>query len=221
MQRFARWHIWLGWLAALPLILWTASGLFMTLKPIEEVRGAHLRRAEPLIATASLRAPHLPVPVKRMALSAQHGRPIWLVTDNRGEQSRFAADGMPLPPVAEAEARTLAAATYAGPARLDAITRFAADAAPIDLRRARPSWQAAFADGTRIYVDADTGEVLAVRTRWWRAFDFMWGLHIMDPLGRENSSHVLLWFFAALALISSLLGTTLLFRRRRSVIGRG
>jgi hypothetical protein len=43
----------------------------------------------------------------------------------------------------------------------------------------------------------------------------MWGLHIMDPMGRENTSHVLLWLFSAAALVTSLFGTTLLFRRRR------
>ena len=38
---------WLGWLVGVPLILWTASGLFMVARPIEEVRGEHLR-AKPL-----------------------------------------------------------------------------------------------------------------------------------------------------------------------------
>ena len=36
-------------------------------------------------------------------------------------------------------------------------------------------------DGTRFYVDAGSGQIVATRTRWWRFYDFMWGLHIMDP----------------------------------------
>ena len=95
------------------------------------------------------------------------------------------------------------------------IRRFAADQAPLDLRRPRPSWQATFADGTHLYLDADTGEVLALRTGYWRAYDFMWGLHIMDPLGREDTSHWLLWLFGSAGLVTSLFGSTLLFRRRR------
>ena len=118
--------------------------------------------------------------------------------------------------VGEAEARELAMAVYAGKAALQTITHFAADAAPLDLRKDRPSWQAVFADGTHIYIDADTGEVLALRTGYWRAYDFMWGLHIMDPVGREDTSHALLWIFSVIALISSLLGSTLLFRRRKA-----
>ena len=216
MQRFARWHIWLGWAAAIPLLLWTISGLFMTLRPIEQVRGEQLRRAPALLQTANLAAPRLASPVKRLALAEQHGVSVWLATDSAGNQARYAGDGLPIPPVGEAEAEELAVAAYAGKAALQTITHFSADAAPLDLRKDRPSWQAAFADGTHIYIDADTGEVLALRTGYWRAYDFMWGLHIMDPLGRENTSHALLWIFSVIALISSLLGSTLLFRRRKA-----
>ncbi len=216
MQRFARWHIWLGWAAAIPLLLWTISGLFMTLRPIEQVRGEQLRKPPALLQTANLAAPRLASPVKRLALAEQHGVSVWLATDSAGNQARYAADGLPIPPVGEAEARELAQAVYAGKAALQTITHFAADAAPLDLRKDRPSWQAVFADGTHIYIDADTGEVLALRTGYWRAYDFMWGLHIMDPVGREDTSHALLWIFSVIALISSLLGSTLLFRRRKA-----
>ena len=40
--RLRRWHVWLGWLVALPILFWTVSGLVMVAKPIEEVRGEHL-----------------------------------------------------------------------------------------------------------------------------------------------------------------------------------
>ena len=52
-QTLHKWHIWLGWLVGVPLILWTASGLFMVARPIEEVRGEHLRaKAAPISAIA-------------------------------------------------------------------------------------------------------------------------------------------------------------------------
>ena len=37
--RLRRWHVWLGWLIFIPMLLWTVSGVAMVLKPIEEVRG--------------------------------------------------------------------------------------------------------------------------------------------------------------------------------------
>jgi len=216
MQRFARWHIWLGWLAAIPLVLWTASGLFMTLRPIDEVRGTDLRTEAPPLDTTKLVMPSLPGPVSKLALVDEGGRPVWVAALGHQDLARYSAlDGKSLGPVGVIEARYLAEAALAGDARVTAITRFAADKAPLDLRRERPSWQARFADGTNVYIDADTGEVLALRTRFWRAFDFMWGLHIMDPMGRENTSHFLLWLLGAAAMITSVFGTTLLFRRRR------
>ena len=58
--------------------------------------------------------------------------------------------------------------------------------------------------------------MLALRTRFWRAYDFMWGLHIMDPRTREDTSNVLLWLFGGIALASGLLGSVLLLRRRKA-----
>ena len=87
--------------------------------------------------------------------------------------------------------------------------------APLDLRQERPAWAVAFSDGARFYVDADTGELLAVRTRFWRAYDVMWALHIMDLQTREDTHHPLLIGFAVLALANVVLGTVLLFRRYR------
>ena len=114
-----------------------------------------------------------------------------------------------------AEAPTLAAVALKAPGRVARVERFAADAAPLDLRQDRPSWRVEYADGLRVYLDADTGEVLAVRSRLWRAFDWMWGLHILDLDGREDTHHPLLIALAALSLAGVAAGVGLLFRRRR------
>jgi hypothetical protein len=54
-------------------------------------------------------------------------------------------------------------------------------------------------DGTHFYVDAGSGAIVATRTRFWRFYDWMWGLHIMDLQTRENTSHTILILFAGLA----------------------
>ena len=41
-SRNRRWHIWLAWVAAIPILLWTISGLVMVARPIEDVRGEGL-----------------------------------------------------------------------------------------------------------------------------------------------------------------------------------
>lgn len=70
-------------------------------------------------------------------------------------------------------------------------------------------------DGTKIYIDALTGETLAVRTRFWRAFDFLRGTHIMDVQKREDTGHPILLGSAVLAFIGSILGFIMLFTRQK------
>ncbi|HYW15587.1 MAG TPA: hypothetical protein VE891_05470 [Allosphingosinicella sp.] len=74
-------------------------------------------------------------------------------------------------------------------------------------------------DGTCFYLDSATGEILARRTRWWRFYDLMWGIHIMDLKTREDAHNPLLVGFAIVALVTILLALAMLpltlGRRRR------
>lgn len=211
-----RWHVWLGWLVGVPLLLWTASGLFMASWPIETVRGEHLKAPAPALRAFTPLPPVLEGRAVQSLMLVQQARgPVWLIDYADGGKRR--ADGRTgalLPALNAAEAQAIARASFAGPDALISIRRFDADHAPLDLRRPRPSWQARFADDTHVYIDAETGTVLATRSKLWRVFDFLWGLHIMDLQTRENTSHPLLIGFAALAMLSVLIGITLLPLRR-------
>ncbi len=212
-----KWHIWLGWLVGVPLILWTASGLFMVVRPIEEVRGEHLR-AEPLMLTAI--NPVAPLlsgrPVEKLTLEQRASGPVWVIQYPGGDLRRAdPATGALLPKIGAPEAAALADSYYAGKTRQVSARKFVADKAPLDLRRDRPSWQVNYADGTRLYIDEDTGGLLALRTDQWRVFDFMWGLHIMDLQTREDTHHPILILFATLALVTLLLAFWMLIARQR------
>lgn len=216
MRRFARWHIWLGWIAALPIILWLVSGLFMAARPIEDVRGEDLRRPVPAVDPAGLTAPKASTPIAKLALLDEAGRATWVVTGADKSVHRYdGRSGEMLGLVDEAEARRIALATFAGKEELVSLKHFTAHEPPLDLRRPRPSWQATFAGETHLYIDAESGEVMALRTRWWRLYDFLWGLHIMDPGERENAHNPWVWTLGALSLVTAVMGTVLLFRRRR------
>ena len=214
----ARTHVWLGWIVGVPLLFWTASGLFMASQPIEMVRGEHLKRpSAPLVLTGPVIAPATgPRPVKALALEARPDGPKWVISYvDGGGRLADPATGALLPRIDAATAAILARAAFAGADALQGVKRTAADKPPLDLRRNRPAWQATFVDGTHVYIDAETGAVLATRTRFWRAYDVMWGLHIMDLQTREDSSHPILICFAALAVIGTLIGLILLPMRRR------
>ena len=211
-----RWHVWLGWLVGVPLLLWTASGLFMASFSIDTVRGEHLKAQAPALPGFRPVAPVLAGrPVQTLTLGQQAGTPVWLIDYADGGKRRAdARTGMLLPPVNASQAAAIARASFSGRATLSGVTRFSAEDAPLDLRRPRPSWQARFSDDTHVYIDAETGAVLATRSALWRAFDFMWGLHIMDLQTREDTHHPILIGFAALAVLSVLIGLSLLPLRR-------
>ena len=219
MRTLAKWHIWLGWLVGVPIVMWTATGLFMVSKPIEEVRGNHLRIDQPevpLVIEGSALATE-DMQLKEMRAVMQDGRAVAILTTLDDITTRVdIATGQRIEPLGAEDARTLAANRIEGGDKVHSVTLFEANEVPFDFRRPLPVWQVALEDGTHVYVGRDTGEIEAVRTSWWRWFDFMWGLHIMDLSEREDTSHPILILFAALALIGSLFGSILMFRRRKA-----
>lgn len=224
MQRFAKWHIWLGWLVAVPLLMWTISGLVMVSRPIEEVRGNHLRTPveEQSLPADTNFAIALPDdsdrPVQSVTTTMQNGAPVTTITYMDGALERFGTDGEQLPELTETDARTIVAQNIVGGDKVVSSTFFAKDDVPIDFRRPMDVWQVALEDGTNVYVGGRTGEIAAVRTRFWRVFDFMWGLHIMDLETRAKTHHPILVFFTSLAVVMVIFGTVLMFRRRKKKV---
>ncbi len=218
MRLFAKWHIWLGWLVGVPILMWTVTGLWMVARPIDEVRGQHLRAAPAAIDPATVRFPErIGEPIEEARLVAQPDGAQWIVTTASGMRLRYSAQyGTATPPVVKDEAERIATAAYAGHAVLRGVRYLPAGEAPSEARSARAVWQARFADGTHLYIDDATGEVMALRTGQWRLYDVMWGLHIMDLQTREDTHHPILIGFAGLSVLGALLGCVLLFRRRKA-----
>lgn len=225
MRLFAKWHIWLAWLTGIPILMWVATGLVMVAKPIEEVRGTHLLKELPEAnlprdITIAVNLPAtIDKPVSSVRTAMERGELITRIEYADGSTDRLREDGTTMGPLSELEARLLVSERIEGGERVASTRRFTAEGVPFDFRRPMPVWQVALEDGTHVYVGTETGRIEAVRTRWWRVFDFVWGLHIMDLQTREDTSHPILILFAALSLVASLLGVVLMFRRRRARVG--
>jgi hypothetical protein len=220
-QTLRRWHIWLGWIIGIPFLIWTVSGLVMVAKPIEKVRGEGLLGEAPGLPSGFVPVPPAigPRPVSTLKLEQRADGPRWIVTYGDGA-SRLAdaATGRLLPPLSAADAARAVEARFAGTAKVLGVDRISGDKPPIEYRRAVDAWRLTMSDGTRFYVAAATGEILARRTGWWRIYDFMWGLHIMDLATREDAHNPLLIGFAIVSLVTTLLAIALLpmtLRRRR------
>ena len=216
-----RYHIWLGWLIGVPMLLWTVTGVLMVVKPIEEVRGSDLLR-DPSVLQSTVRpvAPMIDIrPMTRLALEQRAAGPRWVLSFADGG-SRLAdpVTGRILPRLSASEAMREVMQRYQGKARVIGATRTDPANPPIELRRAMDGWMIAMSDGTHFFVDAGSGDVVARRTAWWRIYDFMWGVHIMDLQTREDAHNPWLIGFGIVAAITTLLALMLLpmtSRRKR------
>lgn len=218
----SRLHKWLALFAGLQIILWFASGAYMSFMPIEQVRGEHLidrHAADPLPANADLSG--LPAALSRhpgtsaVELLAVNGQSFALLHLGHDKVVRVdTASGVILPPLGAGAVTQHALEAWQGP-KPGVQKAHLLKTEPGDYRGDLPVWQVQFADreNTRAYVSPDSGKIVAVRTDTWRTFDLMWGLHIMDWKGRENINSPWLFGFAVAALILALAGLILLVKR--------
>ncbi|WP_426164403.1 hypothetical protein [Sandarakinorhabdus sp. DWP1-3-1] len=220
VRLFHKIHLWIGVVVGIQLLLWTASGLLMTSFAIEEVRGTTLRRDVPAVDLRAFRLAPMPRsdrPIERAELIALLGRPAYRMAAGERRWLIDARDGQNWT-IGRGDA--LAIAGNEVKLRPPLVAMPVADPPPLELRRPGAAWRVDDADGTHVYIGT-AGEVMAVRTDLWRWFDFAWGLHILDPLGREDTHHPFLIASAALSLVSVSSGFVLLWvrfrpRRRRA-----
>lgn len=210
-----RWHMWLGWLVIVPMLFWTVSGFVMVARPNAEVRGIELLRppAPLALATPAISPPLAGLPVASLKLEPRAAGPRWVIQlAGDPPRSRLAdpATGRLLPLYGAAEAQREVLSRYTGAAQVAEVSRVDAEKPPIELRRPLDAWQVRMDDGTHFYVDAGSGEIVARRTRFWRLYDFMWGLHIMDLQGRSETNNPWVVTFSLLALAMTLMAMVLL-----------
>jgi len=229
MNRFThflrRTHNLLGLIVGAQVVLWVVSGLFFAIKPIEEVRGEHLRSGahEMLAAVPDDLAPVAGIldaagePVTALKLKPWLGGAVWEADMQSGKALFDARTGAALSPLTEEDARRVALEGWGGNGGLVSLTL--ADPAPREAGwgEGRAMWRAEFAgaDTATLWIDPQVGDVAAVRTEWWRAFDLFWGLHIMDWQGRETIASWWMKLFSFAALVLSLAGVWLVIDRMR------
>ncbi|RKQ71003.1 PepSY-associated transmembrane protein [Litorimonas taeanensis] len=214
-----RAHKWAGLILSVQILFWFSSGLFFTLFPIDEVRGRHLTDSPSYtLSDQSL----LPIEIAMTTYDGQltgaklisvAGRPAYVLLGDSGSQLIDARTGSAWAALGEGDIRRIAEASYKGEGKIAALSRL--DSLPKDYRGGLPVWQVKFDDKakTRLYLDPQTAEIRATRTRLWRVFDFMWKLHIMDVTGEDNFNAWWLRLAAFCGFLFALSGVALLWHR--------
>ncbi len=209
-------HKWLGLFVGIQVIIWSLSGLYMTVIHIDTIHGDHLIRSAPKrsIAAASLVDPIALASRQRadsVKLTWLWERPIYVASSKSGDSAFDARTGRAIPKPDQATIRGLARSYYTGRepiASIGLITDI-----PGEIRgRKPPLWRVEFDHWNKptFYLSPVTGELLSRRHELWRIFDFVWMLHIMDYDERENVNNLLLRIFTWGAVLMALSGSWLL-----------
>ncbi|HET9398813.1 MAG TPA: hypothetical protein VFO45_08350 [Sphingomicrobium sp.] len=210
-------HKWIALLMGVQVVIWSLSGVYMTIVHIDTIHGDHLVRTPPArfvdlrqladpLAVASANA------ATGIRLSWIGDRPVYVASAAAGERSLDARTGAPIRPLDEAAIRAIASRLYAGGHRIASAELITA--VPAEIRgRKPPLWRVEFDHWNKptFYLSPATGELVSRRHELWRIFDFVWMLHIMDYDERENVNNLLLRIFTWGAVLMALSGAWMLF----------
>ncbi|PCI63164.1 MAG: hypothetical protein COB37_05500 [Kordiimonadales bacterium] len=212
-------HKWLALVIGVQFFLWFISGFYMVTVPIEVIHGDHLIKpvvptalsaTDHVVTVASLRAEY---PAARsLQLKTMLGKAYYVVRGGRDSLLIDAETGAVISPLDEATIAALAAEIYDDGAAVRQV--IALDHIPAEVRgRSLPLWRVDYDDinDSAIYFSGSTGDQVGRRHDLWRAFDFLWMLHIMDYENREDINSWLLIIATALGLTTALSGAWMLF----------
>ena len=206
-------HKYLSILISIQLLLWTISGIYFAFNQIELVRGEQYRL--PQAFSVDLSKVNLVLDsVKSIQVARRFGEEILIVRKEAGTEY-LNLEGTALEKLSKTQATSIVSAvTSLTPLAVEEIN----DPEPGSEYRGRnlPLFKVITQDQENdeinVYVDAISGQVVAIRSEQWRLWDLMWGLHIMDWETRDEINNWLLKLFSVLALISSLTGVLIFFR---------
>ena len=223
-------HRYLGVFIGIQFLLWTLGGLYFSWTVLDEIHGDHLRH-EAAMPDPSLftMPPHEAIEshangeaadLTKFRMISVMGEPHYSVTYGKGTAARAimvnASTGQARAAITEDEAKRIAAGAMHEPADVESVELVTKDkmSGHHEYReKPLPAWAITFKhpESVTAYVGANDGQVHAVRTNSWRAFDFLWMLHTMDFSGRDNINNYVLRAFSILGILTVMSGFLLYF----------
>ena len=217
------WHRWLGLFTSIQLLLWTVSGLFFTVPDITDVRGEQYRLTKDNLEIES--SPKNLAPIQsiikndsdfmdedfKIILKKRAQSWVYEVQSSKRKTKIFNAfNGQQLGSISQSEAIWVVDnKTTMKPIGVELINepKIGSEYRGRDLPIYRVRVEKP--ESGVVYIDPTTGDIMAIRTTLWRAWDFLWSLHIMDYRERDDFSHWLIRMFAALSVLTVVSGIVL------------
>ena len=225
-------HKWLTLVIGVQALLWMLSGAYMVTIDLDFIHGDPLVRnmVENLEANFDELYPIDDILARHdgaesVDLLSRLGEPYYVVSAKSGSVLLDARSGVQQSPLPESRIVDLAEHFYAGSGTVNGVRLLTVDdPKPTEIQtRPLPLWQVSFDDRIRttFYLSPSTGELITRRHTFWRGFDFLWMLHIMDYENRSDVNNNLLRVASAVGLLTALSGVWLLIfslRRHRPAI---
>jgi len=215
-------HKWLGLFIGLQVLIWLSTGLYMVIVSLDFIHGDPLVEnmqqtvVVPIAPRTSVAELHARFPTARnIGLRVVMGKTFYFVSVPGKRFLVDPASGTVVPPMGEQQARDIAAYHFNGDEPVIAATLLTSNPPREIGARRLPLWRIDFDDrySTTFYIDPDNGRLVTRRHQYWRIFDFLWMLHIMDYVNRDNAHNLLLKSAQITGLTFVLTGFWLLYFR--------
>ena len=134
-----------------------------------------------------------------------------MIQDDDHAEVYHATTGERLSPISAELAVDIAETDFAPDVPVSAVEMVDAHTPGGEYRGPLPAWKVSFKNWKKsaLYVSVNEGRVISRRSTVWRAFDFLWMLHIMDFQERDNFNNWLLRIVSVLGLVTVLSGYVL------------
>jgi len=194
-------HKWLGLFVGLQVLIWLGTGLYMVLVDIDFIHGDPLvRNMQKTVLVPDLSMPGIASlreqyqDATKISLRPVMGKTFYGVTT---VDHRYLVDpetGEVKSPLDEKTAREIAKYHYAGEAQVSNASLISSNPPSEIQTRRLPLWRIDFNDrfASSFYIDPYNGSLATRRHQYWRIFDFLWALHIMDYQDRSDAHNRLL-----------------------------
>ena len=223
IKKWRRWHRILAIIIGIQISFWMISGIYFSWISLDTVHGDDRVKKQPLhILTAqdNLISPSILInhwkDKKIRTITLKNNGKIFIYEVNFWGKSTKALhnafDGSSLKPISSSEAMIIAKNDFDGDSISANIIKIEANP-PNEYRGPLPVFQVNINDSreTRIYISPIDGKILAHRNRFWRVFDFLWMLHILDFDERDDINNNWLKILSILGFAVVISGYVLYF----------
>jgi hypothetical protein len=172
----------------LQFLIWSISGAYMVIFDIDYIHGDSLAvnhqakvNVDEITYPLSALAKQYP-DAKNIAVEVFIDQAVYRFTEHDEKYVVNASNGEKISPLNKVVAISAAKHYYSGDGEV-LESELITENPPFELsRRALPAWRVNFDDfgSPSIYVSAQTGKLVSKRHEFWRIFDLMFSLHVMD-----------------------------------------